>query len=442
MTLHKKRNRTLRLGELIAIAVGGMVGGGIFSVLGISVAMIGVWTPLAIFVGGIIALFAAYSYVQLGVYYKDEGASFSFFKKTYTKSHFASSVIGWLVIFGYISTLALYAYTFSSYAISGSTYASNIWIRKMIAIGIIAIFTCVNVWSVKGMGKIEDLIVYTKLVVLLIISVVLIQSGAPNYSEFIHNLSIDAGKAGILGLLTVSSLTFVAYEGFQLVNNAVNEMKNPDKNIGRAIYYSLAVVTAIYLIISFGSVLAIPAKDIIQNKEYALAAGAGKVLGSLGSGLVIFGALLATSSAISGTLFGASHQMVVVAENGYMPSVLANKRKNIPVNGIVTMAATSSLLILIGGLELLLEFGSITFLFVSLLMAIANFKIRKQTKSSPLITMIAIILLSVSGLLVFYYEATNALNQVIFIIAMYIVIMGIAFLYARKRDHRRKSTDH
>lgn len=435
MTLHKKRNRTLRLGELIAISVGGMVGGGIFSVLGISVAMIGNWTPIAIFIGGIIALFASYSYVQLGVYYKDEGASFSFFQKTYTKSHFASSIIGWLVIFGYISTLALYAYTFSSYAISGTTFAGNIWIRKSIAVGIIAVFTGVNVWSVNGMGKIEDMIVYTKLLVLLIISVVLIQSGAPNLSIFMTNLSLDSGKAGIWGLLTVSSLTFVAYEGFQLVNNAVNEMQNPSKNIGRAIYSSLLLVMAIYLVISFGSVLAIPAKDIIQNKEYALAAGAGKVLGSFGSGLVIFGALLATSSAISGTLFGASHQMVVVAENGYMPSILAKRKKSIPVNGIITMAIVSSLLILIGGLELLLEFGSITFLIVSLLMAMANFKIRKQTGSSAIITIIAIALLAMSGSLVLYYEAVNALHQVIFIVALYIIIIIIAYIYAKKREH-------
>ena len=114
MSLHKKRNRSLGLVELIAIAVGGMVGGGIFSVLGISVDMIGVLTPIAIFLGGVIALFAAYSYVKLGVYYRDEGASFSFFRRTFERSHFASSIIGWLVIFGYISTLAFYAYTFSS----------------------------------------------------------------------------------------------------------------------------------------------------------------------------------------------------------------------------------------------------------------------------------------------------------------------------------------
>lgn len=73
--------KSLGLIELIAIALGGMVGGGIFTVLGISVSLIGPYTPLAIAIGGLIAIFAAYSYIKLGVYYKDEGATYSFYKK-------------------------------------------------------------------------------------------------------------------------------------------------------------------------------------------------------------------------------------------------------------------------------------------------------------------------------------------------------------------------
>ena len=83
MTVHRKRGKSLGLLELIAIALGGMVGGGIFTILGISVAMIGNLTPIAIIIGGLIASLAAYSYVKLGLYYRDEGATYSFFKKTY-----------------------------------------------------------------------------------------------------------------------------------------------------------------------------------------------------------------------------------------------------------------------------------------------------------------------------------------------------------------------
>jgi len=68
MAVHRNRNTSLGLAELIAIALGGMVGGGVFTILGISVSIIGNLTPIAIIVGGCIASLAAYSYVKLGLY--------------------------------------------------------------------------------------------------------------------------------------------------------------------------------------------------------------------------------------------------------------------------------------------------------------------------------------------------------------------------------------
>ena len=438
MSMHRKRNKSLGLAELIAIALGGMVGGGIFTILGISVSMIGTLTPAAIIMGGAIALLAAYSYVQLGVYYMDEGATFSFIQRTYPESHFASSIIGWFVIFGYISTLALYAYTFSSYLTSGFGMAQNMLVHKIVAIGIIAVFTAVNIWSVNGMGKIEDVMVYTKLAILVAISAVLIRFGSPDFANLLKSFAYDAGNTSVLNVLIVASITFVAYEGFQLVINAISEMKQPEKNIPRGIYSAILLAVAIYVLISIGALLAIPAEEIIKNKEYALAAGAGSILGNYGSNLVILGAVLATSSAISGTLFGASRQIAVISEKGYMPQALSERKKNIPVNAIFVMAAVSSFLILIGGLELILEFGSITFLLVSLLISIANFKLRKETKSSPVVAILAIGLLSVGCILILYYEFTTAFNQMLFIIALYILLTVIAFLYARKNNKKEK----
>ncbi len=422
MTQHRKRNKNLGLLELIAIALGGMVGGGIFTILGISVSLIGNLTPIAIIIGGIIASLAAYSYVKLGLFYRDEGATYSFFKKTYPKSNFSASVIGWFIIFGYISTLALYAYTFASYAISSTDFADNIWIRKGIAIGVIGIFTLINIWSVNGMGKIEDLMVYTKLIVLTIISIVLMTHGTSDFNTFINNMALDLEQSSVFSILIVSSLTFVAFEGFQLVINAVNEMTNPEKNIPRAIYSAISLAVIIYVVIAMGALFAIPTEEIIKNKEFALASGAGNVLGALGTNLVIFGAILATSSAISGTVFGSSRQMSVIAKDGYFPRILSIRKKNSPQNAIIAMALISCLLISIGGLELILEFGSVTFLLVSLLMAIANFKIRKKTNSSTFLTTLSIIGLSIGGILILYYELTNNWQQMLAIIIIYVLL--------------------
>ncbi|GIT97711.1 APC family permease [Sulfurovum sp. TSL1] len=427
--IHRRRNKALGVPELIAIALGGMVGGGIFTILGISVSMVGVFTPLVIILGGLIASLAAYSYIKLGVYYKDEGATYSFCKKTFPKSPFVASFIGWWVIFGYISTLALYAYTFASYAISGFTFSDSDLARKVVAGIVILFFTLVNMWSVKGMGKIEDIMVYTKLVILVVISFVLMNNSQTTLPALYQNHQ----EVTLLSVLIVASITFVAYEGFQLVINAVNEMENPEKNIPKAIYSAIFLAVVIYVVISLGAILAIPFDDIIKNKEYALASGTGNVLGHWGTELVILGALLATSSAISGTVFGASRQMAVIAKDGYFPSVLSRRTNHIPVFAIICMALFAFLLVLTGSLEVILEFGSITFLLVSFLMAYANFKIRNLTNSSLWITTLSIVGLLFGIVFILYYEFNNKPQQLLFIVGLYVLLTLCSWLYSRNK---------
>lgn len=427
--IHRKRKKALGIVELVAIALGGMVGGGIFTILGISVSMVGVYTPLAIALGGVFAALAAYSYIKLAVYYKDEGATYSFFKKTFPESPFAASLIGWWVVFGYISTLALYAYTFSSYAISGFAFADIDWVRKLVAGAVIALFTLINIWSVKGMGKIEDLMVYTKLIILVVISFVLINNSQANLPSLVEN----NGPISIFNILIVASLTFVAFEGFQLVIHAMNEMDSPESKIPKAIYTSIGIAIAIYVIIALGAILAIPFDDIVKNKEYALASGTGEVLGHWGIDLVIAGAILATSSAISGTIFGASRLMSVIALDGYFPAQLAKRSKHIPIPAILTLSGCAFGLVLMGNLKVILEFGSITFLLVSALMAYANNKIRNKTNSSPILTISALTGLSLGAVLVIYYEATTEIEQLFFIVGLFTLLTFGAWLFSKSK---------
>ena len=97
-SVHREPGKDLGLLELIAIALGGMVGGGIFTVLGISVAMIGNLTPMAIFIGGLIAALAAYSYIKLARYYK------------YELKNIPQQMIAIMILYG---ALAIFAWVFS-----------------------------------------------------------------------------------------------------------------------------------------------------------------------------------------------------------------------------------------------------------------------------------------------------------------------------------------
>ena len=424
---HKEREKPLGLTELIAIAIGGMVGGGIFSILGIATEKIGNATPIAILIGGFLALLAAYSYVKLAVYYEDEGATYSFFKKTFSRSHFAASVIGWFIVFGYMSTLALYAFTFASYTTSIFVAEDYAFIRNMIAGSILLFFTVINLISVKGMGKLEDLIVYAKLIILLVISVLLAEKGE------IQNITpIFNGGFHWPSILMVAAITFVAYEGFQLVIHATHEMQKPKKNIPHAIYSAIGIATFTYVLLAIAALLAIPKTNLIADKEYALAAGAQSILGEVGLIAVIFGAMLATSSAINGTIFGASRLMAVIAEDGYFPRFLSTRiKKHIPAHAIIAIFVCSLGLLSLGNLETILQFGSITFILVSLLMAIANHSIRKKTKAKGLFTLTAVIGLSMAAILILYHEYIS--NGAIRILGIYGLLTLGAWSYSIMR---------
>lgn len=432
--LTRQRNKELGLGELIAIALGGMVGGGIFSILGIATENIGNATPYAILIGGVLALCAAYSYVKLALLYKDEGATYSFFKKSFPNSELASSVIGWLIVFGYISTLALYAFTFASYFCSQfDTLNHPIW-QKIIAGLIITFFAIINLVSVKGMGKLEDILVYSKIVILLFISGLLAGKG-----DIQNLIPVFEYQTTLTQILIVSAITFVAYEGFQLVIHAYNEMDNPQKNIPRAIYSSIVIATLLYVILSIAALSAIPKEIIIADKEYALAAGTKTYLGQFGQFIVIFGALLATSSAISGTLFGASRLMAVIANDGYFPKQLGQKIKtHIPNKAIITMSVFAYVLLATGGLQVILEFGSITFIIVSMLMAYTNYRKRVETNSSLIITATSFLGLLLAGLLIIYFEFTENKEQFIYIIIIYILLGIGAFFYSKKKTNAQQ----
>lgn len=100
--------------ELVAMGVGGMIGGGIFSVLGLSMSEAGHAAPIAFLLGGLIALLTGLSYAKLGLKYASAAGSFTYLEKAFSSRRFAA-LIGWFLLVGYVGTMALYSYTFGAY---------------------------------------------------------------------------------------------------------------------------------------------------------------------------------------------------------------------------------------------------------------------------------------------------------------------------------------
>ncbi|MFT4709577.1 MAG: amino acid transporter [Bacteroidia bacterium] len=430
MQITRERKKALGRWELLAIALGGMVGGGIFSILGVSVANIGNLTPVAIGIGGILALSAAYSYVQLAKLYQDEGATYSFFKRTFPSSPMAASFIGWVVTFGYISTLALYAFTFGAYLTSAFDVQHPALVTKATAAAVLIFFAIVNLVSVRGMGKSEDLMVYTKLILLGLIAVVLIRSGDVSNMQPL----IDSDLSWSMLIMT-ASITFVAFEGFQLAIHATEETSNPKRDIPWAIYAAIATATVVYVLIALAALMAIPKEELILNKESALAVGAEHAIGMPGRVMVILGAALATCSAISGTVFGASRLMAVIASDGYFPTLLAKRSEDhVPGYAIVAMTLMALLMVSLGGLEELLEFSSITFIIVSLLMAHANFVKRKETGTHTMLAVLVMAFLAVGLLAILQYQWLFHVRALSVTLGIYVCLGLGSAAYAQRRE--------
>lgn len=366
---------SLGLKELIAMGVGGMIGGGIFSVMGIAVRLSGHATPVAFALGGLLAAVAAYSYVQLALAYKSDGASFTYLERAFPKRPMVAGVVGWVVVLGYIGTLSLYAFTFGAYGADLVGASSGDTMRRVLSLGVLAFFGLVNLRGSGSSGKIEDLIVYAKILLL-------------GFLAIAGSSAVDASRLrpvfdqGFGSVLLAAATIFVAYEGFELVTNAVVETRDSARNIPRSIYGSIAIVVVIYVGLSIVSLGSLSEADLIAAEEYALAVAAEPALGSIGRILVGIAALLATSSAINATLFGASRLMAEMATTKDMPVAFSfRNRTAVPWIAVLVIVLLAMCLTYLGSLEFIALFSSLTFMLVSFAVGAANFALRRVTKS-------------------------------------------------------------
>ena len=407
----------LGLSELIAMGVGGMIGGGIFSVMGIAAGITGHATPIAFALGGLLALIGGYSYVRLALTFVSDGASFTYLEHAFPESPWIAAITGWTVVVGYIGTLALYAFTFGAYGSDLVGQANLGLLRQVLSVGIILAFMAINLRGATASGRSEDLIVYTKIALLGVLAI----AGLPGIEK--ENL-VPVLDQGMISVFMAGAMIFVAYEGFQLITNAVSETDDPHRNIPRAIYGSIAIVVLIYVGLSIVAIGGISIARLIEAKEYALAVALEPSLGSSGRILVSLAALLATASAINATLFGASRMMAEMAADDAAPIAFSfRSRADVPLIAMLTITLLAIGLTVLGGLELIAAFSSMTFLIVSCAVSIANFRLRKQTGARADIVLLGIALLVATITIMIVYLWQHARSDLIWTGSIYVTIV-------------------
>lgn len=414
----------------ISIAIGGMVGGGIFAVLGLAVSLAKGGTAVAFLIAGLLALITAYSYVKLSLKYPDRGGTVKFINQAFGRGIFSGSVNN-LLWLSYIIMLSLYASAFGSYAPNLLEITANKTTDFHIyASGVILFATAINYYSIKVVGLIESYAVIIKLIILLSFVGIGLYGlvGNPN----LHQLTLSNWESP-LPVITGGMVIFVAYEGFELVANAAPDIVNPNENIPKAYYYSVGFVILLYVVIAGITVGSLPFSEIATAQDYVMAEAAKPLLGQLGFSVITIAALISTFSAINASLYGGSKVSYEIAEDDELPHELTSKLWNQPI-GLLITSATTLLLTNTLHLESISTAGSVGFLLIFAIVNFVGFKLSNAIGAHKLIPLIGGLLCSIA-LVTLLIQQSNS-NFIGVLVSISILVLCVIFETTYKKTKK------
>jgi amino acid transporter len=379
----KPQSGQIGMAAAVSIGIGGMVGAGIFSILGVVAQAAGSAMWLAFAIGGVVALLSTYSYAKLGATFPSAGGAVHFLVKGFGDGVLAGGINLFMWV-GYIISLALYATAFGSYAATFVTRTPSALLLKSLAVAVVVLLTVVNAFGARLMGRSETVIVAAKVAILVLFAAVGVWFIRPGYLSpelWPETQSILFG-AGVL---------FIGYEGFGLVTNAAADMRNPRTMLPRALYTSVILVIAIYLAVSLTVSGNLSDYEIEQARDYALAQAAKPFLGEFGFRLIAIAALLSTASAINATLFGSANVCYMIARDGELPAGLSRTEWQQATGGLLLTAGLVVLVMLCFDLSGIAMMGSAAFLLIYAAVNAGHLRVRKQTGANAVIVWLSML---------------------------------------------------
>ena len=364
------KDKKLSLVEVISMAVGTMIGASIFSIFGLGAKIAGHDLPEAFILSGIYALAVAYSYAILGSKIISNAGPIAFILKGLGDNIVtgALSILMWLT---YIVSISLFTKGFAGYFLPLFHLSSTPLSLGIVEVLLISFFTALNFFGSKAVGKAEFYIVLTKLLILL----VFILGGIFTIKSSLIQPAFDYSHS--MGLLNASVIFFLSYMGFGLITNASENIKNPAKNVPRAIFISISVVMIIYILISLVTIGNLPLSEIIKAQENALAEAARPFLGNFGFLLISIGALFSISSALNATIFGGANIAYSLAKDGELPEVIERKIWFKSTEGLYITAGLGLLFALLFDLSEIATITSSVFTVIYIFVLISHLKLYK-----------------------------------------------------------------
>jgi amino acid transporter len=394
MSSHGDRSPEAELGLLDAtmIGMGAMIGAGIFVLTGLAAEIAGPAAILVFALNGVVTTFTGLSYAELASAIPKSGGGYAFVNEVF--GDLVSFLMGWMLWFAYMIAGALYALGFAPNAIelahvyfSGAVPAPEAVAQTTItglALGAVVLLVLLNTVSTAAAGSAETVFTIIKVAILVVFVFFGVQATQFSTAEF---QPLFPGTQTPTNILPAMGLTFIAFEGYDLITTVTEEVENPRQNIPRAIFLSLGATVIVYLAVVGVAIGTLGAEGLGEAGETGIAAAAGDfmpefpVIGG-GEALIVFGAVFSTLTALNAVVIASSRVAFSMGRDGrLLPSFgQIHHRFGTPAIAIVASAVVMIASVLFVPIR---QVGNLSSLFFLLSFVVVNASVIRLRRQRP-----------------------------------------------------------
>ena len=306
---------SLSLWGTVMLGTGVMIGAGIFALTGQIAEMAGPLFPLAFLAAAIVVSFSAYSYIKISSAYPSAGGIGMYLHKAYGHS-LSTAFNALLMYFSMVIAQSFLARTFGSYSMQLFGGDQSGYMVSLLGAGLIIVAFIVNLLGNQLIQGIASFIGVIKIAGILIFDLIGVWIADTINVDF--SSQSDAG-GGVGNFLGATALGILAFKGFTTITNSGSEVKDPKKNIGKAIIISICACVVIYLLVGFAVSSNLSLDEIIKTQNYSLAAAAKPALGDIGVWFTVLIAIMATTGGIIASIFAVSRMLAMLTEMKLVP---------------------------------------------------------------------------------------------------------------------------
>ncbi|WP_283785961.1 APC family permease [Bermanella sp. WJH001] len=352
---------SLTLAGTVMLGTGVMIGAGIFALTGQMAEMVGSLFPYAFIASAIIVAFSSYSYIKISNAYPSAGGVGMYLHKAYG-NRLPTAFNALLMYFSMVIAQSFLARTFGSYTMQlfGGDDSGNI--ISILGVSLIVVAFIINLLGNRLIQGIAGFIGLAKILGILIIGFV----GVYLANDLAVDLDATAEVGTLSNFLGATALGILAFKGFTTITNSGSEVANPHKNIGRAIIISIALCVLIYVLVGFAVAGNLPLSEIIETKNYSLAAASRPVLGEFGIWFTVAIAMTATAGGVLASSFAVSRMLAMLTEMKLIPHSHFGMPGNIQKHTLVYTAALGIILTAFFDLSRIAALGIVFYLIMDI----------------------------------------------------------------------------